>query len=159
MTARYIAGFEPIFQFTLNDKKSFKYSVISIESKWDSTKLNEGSVGIVDEVGRKNIKPYMEEIMAGKKFKRIKQVGKVADLFPLLSLGNVNYIIIAPHDLDILKREFATKTYKIVDTIDINYPVLSIKTSYDVKKAEKFEKISKIALKTLGFDGIIKLAK
>ncbi|MDQ3235283.1 MAG: hypothetical protein M3Q07_26025 [Pseudobdellovibrionaceae bacterium] len=156
---RYLPEFEPVFQFTLGSAKSFKYSIISIDSKWDKSKLATGVGGMVDEVGRKNIKLYVESLMAGQKFKRIKQVGKVIDLFPMLSLGNVDYIVISPRDLEHLKKEFTTRTYKVVDTIEVDYPVLCIKNGYDKKKAQKFERISKATLSALGFDGIVEIEK
>lgn len=159
VTPRFLPEFEPLLQFTVSNSRTFKYSVISIDSKWDKSRLSEGIAGIVDEVGRKNIKFHVEGLMAGKRFKRIKKVGKLVDLFPLLSLGNVDYILIAPGDLDSLKKDFATKTYKIVDTIDVNYPVLCAKKGYDARSAERFEKMSKATLKALGFDGITRISK
>lgn len=159
VTPRYLPAFEPLLQFTVNNSSTFRYSVISINTKWDKSRLSEGIAGIVDEVGRKNIKLHVDALMAGKRFKRIKQVGKLIDLFPLLSLGNVDYILIAPRDLEELKKEFATKTYKIVDTIETNYPVLCVKSGYDTRNVGRFERMSQTSLKALGFDGIIKISK
>ena len=140
-------------QFQMKGKTSFKYDVVSISKDWDASKIEKGSVGVVQVLGRKETKKQLKALV-GKKFKKIKRVTKIEDLFPLLALENANYILISPHAYQAVKDKFRADINYIKKSKDVGFPVIAVAAG---ASAKDLHKINKNTLKALGFDGVNKL--
>ncbi len=151
---KYYQDVTPIYQLTSDGKTSFRFLVVSLAPEWNQDKISEGTAGVVNMIGREKTKFLVEELIENKKFKRIKQVSKISDLYPLLALGNAQYAIFSPQDLEAVKAEFTSKPIQVVKTIEISYPVIGVVKSKKPKHGEDLAKLKAATLKVLGMDGI-----
>lgn len=156
---KYYENYTPIYQLTAEGKSKFQYVIVSLEAAWDQSKIAEGTAGVINTIGRDKTKFLVEELLASKKFKRVKQVSKLPDLYPLLALGNAQYAIFAPRDLEQVKEEFSSKPIQVVKTIEVPYPLVCIKKNSNAKAAEIFTKIKAETFRSIGMDGVKALDK
>ncbi|RYZ93144.1 MAG: hypothetical protein EOP06_01985 [Proteobacteria bacterium] len=156
---KYDASLEPQFQLTIKGAQTFKYEVVSLDSTWNKDKIPEGTVGMVNVVGRENAKVYTEELLAPMKFKRVKQVSKIGDLYPLLALGNANYAIFDPKDLEMAQKDFTSKPLKVVETVEQGFPVFIAKKGTPVNAAFDPTKMSADSFALIGYDAAIPYKK
>lgn len=151
---RYFEDFEPLFQLTLDGQASFQEVVVSLDPAWNEQKLSEGIVGTINVVGRDKTRKMVEDRLNGRSFKRLKQVSKIADLYPLLALGNAHYAIFAPHDLDLVKNEFSSKPIQVMRTANVLHAVIAVRKDKKGKSSNFFLKLSPVTLKAIGVNGI-----
>lgn len=151
---KYYSQFQPIFQMTAAGKTTFKYLLVSLDPSWNKDRIGQGTAGIVNTIGRDKTKALVDELMANKTFKRIKQVSKVADLFPLLALGNANYALFSPQDLEKVLKDFTSKPVHVLETIEVAYPVVCIKKGKSSPLASQLGKLRPETLKVFGMDGM-----
>ncbi|MCJ8330658.1 MAG: hypothetical protein HRT89_05940 [Lentisphaeria bacterium] len=149
--SKFNKGYKDSMQFTLKDKKSFNYLLLSIVKGKNKNQLSTESIGIVDELGRKDTKKYVHRLLG--KVKRIKRVTKPDDLMPLLALQNASVILVRPHVYEILKLKYATETFEVSKSIDIPFPVLTVKEGLSADKLEKLKSVSEATIKGLGYSG------
>lgn len=147
--------YKPVYQFVKGGQSNFKFIILSVKPEWNKETMANGSVGIVDELGRKQTSEFIKKQVG--KFKRVKRVTKTDDLMPLLVLENANYIIIRPNNYETLKAKFTTKTNLIGESKTINLPVICALKGTPESEIAKFEKISQAAIKALGFDELKKI--
>jgi hypothetical protein len=156
---RYFDDFEAAWQLTLEGKTTFQEVVVSLDPAWNEAKLGQGIVGVINTVGRDKTRTMVNDLLGGRSFKRLKQVSKIADLYPLLALGNAQYAIFSPHNLDLVKAEFSSKPIQVLRTAEVLHPVIAIRKSRKGGEGTNFLKISPKTLKTLGVDGIKNFSK
>ncbi len=149
-------AYSPGLQFTRKGEMHFRYQVFSMDKDWDIKRLGEGSIGFVEEIDRQQAKVLVKDLLDGKEFKRIKPVPRSQDLYPMLALGNSNYIMISPWVWESVKRDLVAEPNKVVTTLEIPYPQLGYLTKKGelAKGLKDFLAIGKDALEALGFDGI-----
>ena len=73
----YNSNYKPVYQFSKDGQTNTKLMILTTKPEWTMANIAKGKVGIVDELGRKDTKTYVQEI-AGK-FKLIKRVTKPED--------------------------------------------------------------------------------
>lgn len=151
---RYFEDFEPLYQLTLDGQASFQEVVVSLDPAWNEQKLSEGIVGTINVVGRDKTRKMVEDRLNGRSFKRLKQVSKITDLYPLLALGNAHYAIFAPHDLDLVKKEFSSKPIQVMRTAEVLHPIIAVRKDRKGKSGSFFLKLSPATLKSIGVNGI-----
>ncbi len=151
---QYFSEFEAIYQLTQDGQASFRNIVVSLDPSWNEEKFSQGIVGAINTVGRDKTKTMVEEICAGKKVKRVKQVSKIADLYPLLALGNAQYAIFSPHDLELVKSEFASKPIQAFRTSEVQLPLIGIRKTKKGHSADFFLKLNPTTLRLLGVNGV-----
>ncbi|HYX33516.1 MAG: hypothetical protein M3Q07_13280 [Pseudobdellovibrionaceae bacterium] len=156
---RYFDDFEGLYQLTLDGKSTFQDVVVTLDPAWNEARLDQGIVGAINVIGREKTRKMVEDLLAGKSFKRLKQVSKIADLYPLLALGNAQYAIFSPHDLDMVKAEFASKPIQVFRTGDVLHPLITVRKTKKSKNGDFFLKLSPSTLKTLGVNGIKSFSK
>ena len=152
---KYNPEYKPVYQFAKDGKTNTKLMILTSKADWTMDKIGKGNVGIVDELGRKDTKTYVEDI-AGK-FKLIKRVTKPDDLMPLLVLENADYIIIDSDNYEVLKKKFTAKTIKAGETKTIDYPVICVLKDTPDSEVEKLGKLSPETIKALGYSELKKL--
>ena len=152
---KFNPDYKPVYQFAKNGKTTTKLMILTSKASWSMDKIATGKVGIVDELGRKNTKTYVQDI-AGK-FKLIKRVTKPDDLMPLLVLENADYIIIRSDNYDILKKKFTAKTIKVGETKTVDHPVICVLKNTPAAEIEKLGKLSPETIKALGYSELKKL--
>ncbi len=146
----YNTSYKGVAQLQMKGKRTFQYDVISIDKKWDASKIKSGSIGVVQVLDRKETKQQIKKIV-GNSFKKIKRVTKIEDLFPLLALENANYILISPHAYNAVKDKFRADVTYVLKSKEIGFPIIAI--AKDVK-LKKLKIIQDKTVKALGFDGI-----
>ncbi|MFK7824175.1 MAG: hypothetical protein AB8G05_08460 [Oligoflexales bacterium] len=151
--AEYGGNCTPILQFQANNSKQFKFAFVSLDKKWKSSNIIKGKLGVVDELGRKNMKKFTQQV-SGIKFKKIKRVTKVEDLVPLLALGNVDHIMIRPDNLKHAKTNFKSTFYEIMKSNAVSNPIVCVSDQSKKSVAMSFKKMSKSTLKKIGFSSI-----
>ena len=152
--ARFDKRYRPVLQFTHAGRKTFRYEVLSLGGKWTAANFAKGSVGIVGQLERRQMKAYVDDLTkGGTPFRSFETVTKVEDLLPLLALENVNYILIEPENYETLKGQLATKVIKVGESVEVDEPVLCVQAS-GRGDAGPFRKLSPGTLKGLGFDGV-----
>jgi len=152
---KFNPDYKPVYQFAKNGQTNTKLMILTSKADWTMDKIGTGKVGIVDELGRKDTKTYVQDI-AGK-FKLIKRVTKPDDLMPLLVLENADYIIIRSHNYDILKKKFTAKTIKVGETKTVDHPVICVLKDTPAAEIEKLGKLSPETIKALGYSELKKL--
>jgi len=156
---RYFDDFEALFQLTLDGKQGFQEIVVSLDPAWNEEKLSQGIVGVINTVGRDKNRKMVDDLLGGKGFKRLKQVSKIADLYPLLALGNAQYAIFSPYDLELVKTEFASQPIQVLRTTEILHPLIAVRKTKKGRGKDFFLKLSPATLKTLGVNGIKSYSK
>jgi hypothetical protein len=151
----YHPDYKAVYQFTKNDEATFKFLVLSLQDKKSLKDIATASVGIVDELGRKNTSSFVKKNIGD--FKRIKRVTKTDDLMPLLVLENADFIIIRPENYNSIKAKFTTQTYLAGESKEIHYPVICVLKDTSETEIKKIGKISPMTIKSLGFDQIREL--
>lgn len=152
---KFNPDYKPVYQFGKDGQANTKLMILSTKPEWTMDKIGTGKVGIVDELGRKDTKTYVQDI-AGK-FKLIKRVTKPEDLMPLLVLENADYIIIRSHNYEILKKKFTAKTIKVGETKSVDHDVICVLKDTPDSEVEKLGKISPDTIKALGYSELKKL--
>jgi hypothetical protein len=150
--AKYNPDYRPLGQFELNGKSSFKYQLLSADASWTKEKCKEGTVGVVEELGRNELKGYLQEVLGD--FKKIKRVTKPDDLFPLLALGDAHYIVVTPEDLAKLKEKYQTKTFAVGESTEVQYPMIYAHKSVPPESAGKALQLAPATIAGLGFSKI-----
>ena len=154
---RYDQEITPIYQLTLAGHDTFRYVVISLAPEWNRDKIGSGIIGIVNTVGRDNTRLMAEDLLKNK-FKRIKQVSRLSDLYPLLALGNANYVMFPQRILQEVQRDFTAKPFEVLQTAETSLPVIAEIKAKSHKNAAVFAKINVKTLTVLGMDGLKPLA-
>ncbi|MBF0440868.1 MAG: hypothetical protein HQK54_03090 [Oligoflexales bacterium] len=149
----YNKDFTSVLQFVRGGQSHFQFSILSLGGKWTSEKLDDGVVGIIEELDRKNTKSHLGRIFEGKSFNRIKRVTKSRDLIPLLFLQNADYVVADPDDIPSENKNSLTAVKKSQKVL---YPLLYINAKKEKSSANitKFTQMPSSVLKALGFDGI-----
>ncbi|SMF19089.1 hypothetical protein [Pseudobacteriovorax antillogorgiicola] len=143
-------GYQCRLSFQIESQGKYNYSLITIDKNWTLANTKRGVLGVVDEVGRRNIDNFTKQILPKLEFKLIRSVAKLEDLMRLLALENANYILIAPHNLQQLKKQFPMKTYLISQSRPIAYPLLCSKGTGKIDLL----KMESSIIKNLGFTSI-----
>ena len=151
----YNPDYRAVYQFTKGGQSNFKFKILSVNDEWNKNNMEKGSVGIVDELGRKQTSAFIKDEVG--KFKRVKRVTKTDDLMPLLVLENANFIIIRPQNYEILKAKYTAKTNLVGESKTINYPVICALKDIPDSEVSKFANLSQAVIKALGFDELKKI--
>ena len=141
-------------QLSRGGKSEFQFLLLALRPKWDKASIEKGTLGIVDELGQKFTKPFVDKLVGGKGFKRIKRVMKVEDLMTLLAVDDADYIYIRPEDYEKVKAQFNLPVVRIGESEPTGNPVIAVKDTDKSTDMKSFAKLSKQALNALGFDGI-----
>ncbi|MCM8526635.1 MAG: hypothetical protein NE327_08975 [Lentisphaeraceae bacterium] len=152
---KYNSEYKPVYQFSKDGQTNTKLMILTTKPEWTMENIGKGKAGIVDELGRKNTKKYVQDI-AGK-FKLIKRVTKPEDLMPLLVLENADYIIIRSDNYEVLKKKFTAKTIKVGETKTVDHAVLCVLKDTPDSEIEKLGKLSPETIKALGYSELKKL--
>lgn len=153
---KFNKNFQASYQFTYKGEKTFRYHVLSLEKEWTVQRMQEGTVGLIEEVERQHSKILVQEILEGKYFKRMKQVSRVQDLYPMLALGNSNYILISPNVWEGVQKTISAQPIMIIKTLELNYPQLGYASQKKdlAAKVKDLAKLSKDSIETLGFSAL-----
>ncbi|WP_207912309.1 hypothetical protein [Pseudobacteriovorax antillogorgiicola] len=145
---KQIGNMEPQFTLLRKGKNLGKLLLVTLKGADKGKK----SVAAIDEAGkRKASKSIVKERLNGK-IKRIKLVKKGLDLVPMLSLGNVNHILIDEHDLEIVKKQSEAQ-FEIIETLEIEAPIFFVKKD----QKGKHDGLLKVEAKTIskfGYDKV-----
>jgi hypothetical protein len=155
--SKYYTDYKPAFRFKRGGAESFRYLILSLEKQWTLEKINEGTVGIVDEFGRENMKKYISTIIKNREIKKLKRVTKYDDIFPLLAMGNADYTMIPQGMMDHLKEKYKSNPIEVARSEEVNNPEIYVKSSLAADAAPDFTKLSSATLKAFGFDSLISL--
>lgn len=154
---RFNMAYSCPMQFLKNGVGTFSYQLVASDQKWNKSGLTKGIIGVVDELGRANMKTYVQALLGSKKYKKLKLVTKVEDLFSLLALGSANYILVQPDQLQHFQSKFSTKLFKVAQSTPESNPILckrkDVSSNWGV---EEFTGLGKNKLKVLGFSGLTK---
>ena len=145
---------KPIYQLTGGGQATFHFSVISLTPEWDKARLKEGIIGVVNLVGRDKTKSLVNFLLDHQPVKRIKQVSRGSEIYPLLALGNAQYALVTPQNIAAIKAEFALSPMIVSQSVAVPYPVIGSLKSKGSATSIPFSKISTNTLKLLGVDGI-----
>jgi hypothetical protein len=154
----YYDDYTPIYQVTKGNKSSFEYLIVSLERKWNLDNLKNGVIGLVDIVGRLNTKPFLSKLLNNKAFRRIRRVSKARDLYPMLALGNVNYILVSPYNFARIQKNTQAKHFMVLKSIKVKYPMIFVRKGSKATQSKNFKNIDSSTLKVLGFDSIVAIA-
>ena len=151
--AKFVAthsDYKAFAQLAHKSNLTFKYKVFSIQDKWGKAETAKGTIGMVQILGRKETKKYVGESVS-EKFKKVKRVTKVEDLFPLLALENAEYILVEPHIYDALKDKFRAKVNTVTESQPIGNPKLAVLKG---KTGPVSVSLKKETLESLGYGNI-----
>ncbi|WP_141732748.1 hypothetical protein [Oligoflexus tunisiensis] len=114
-------------------EKSFKHLVVSFKKEAPA----DFSVGVIDEVGRKNLRKWMKEVCSrcGKQ----KDVKKAKDLYNMLALGSVDAIMVSPFNLEAIKRESAAELFVLFTAEPENQPMIYVPKGGNFKGLENIK--------------------
>lgn len=145
-------AYKKIAQFTSNGKSQFQYSIMKLKNS-DRKPFKSAAVGYIEEMGRKESKDYIRSLFGGRSFRAYKPVSNSQDLLALLSLGNVDYVIVSPQALIKARREFSVELDTVQKSVRTKFPQVfaSRKAKIDMKKViSKLTSVSEF----LGFDQV-----
>lgn len=140
-------------QFTLNNEKTFRFHLLSLDKSWDQSKTESGVLGVVDELGRRDMRKYVDKLLNGMKFKQVTRVSNLEDLIVLLALENANYILISPWHYNELKDRYQLNTYKVFETALVRHPLLCSKPDSKFNPAN----FNKQLINSLGYTGVAEI--
>jgi hypothetical protein len=146
----------PVLQFLVGDKPALRYRLLSLDEKWRGIDTSTGVVGVVDELGRRGMKEQVPRI-AGTSFRKVKRVTKPEDLFPLLVLGNADFILIQPANLGVLQTQFTVKTVPIRQGPSTACARLFVKRATDAATVDRLRELAPETLAALGFSGATRM--
>ncbi len=155
--SQYYSDFKPLFRFRSGSSETFHYLILSIEKQWTAEKLTEGTLGIVDELGRENMKKYVSSVVKKADLKKLKRVTKYDDIFPLLAMGNADYTMIPENLMDYLKQKYKSNLIEVSRSEAIPNPILFVQVKTGEDKSPPFERLGSQTLKVLGFDHLVQL--
>jgi hypothetical protein len=151
----FYSTYKPILQFTAKGNLKFQYVLLSLNKPGTPDDIAKSTVGIVDELGRSQMKKYVQEtLLKGTSPKAVKTVTKVEDLFPLLALNNADYILVKPDDLKFIKEKYESKPHEYTKGAAIPFPRIYAKKSQASSNSIDFKKLSKETLGLLNFDDV-----
>lgn len=134
--------YRPVASIEIDGKDSENYLLLSFDKKWNSGNLDKAVVGVVDEVGRKNMRDFVGMLTVSK-FKRMKRVNSSHELFPLLVLQSVDMILIRADHEYALREKFIVDTKQIKRTKAVLNPIFYVKKDSKLNYAEVLEKVKK----------------
>ena len=56
----YNPDYRAVYQFTKEGQSNFKFKILSVNDEWNKDNMEKGSVGIVDELGRKQTSAFIK---------------------------------------------------------------------------------------------------
>lgn len=138
-------------KFTLlrNGKQSGTIFLVTIKGLKPKGKP---SIAALDETGNRKISKKIVKKRSKGKIKRIKLVKKALDLIPMVTLANVDYILIDEHDLKRVQSESEVK-FKVIDSIEVEPPTFFI-NSKSKGKFKSLLKLSPAFLSRFGYDKV-----
>ncbi len=154
---QYYSDYQALYRFKKGGAESFRYLILSLEKQWTLDKINEGTVGIVDEFGRENMKKYISTIVKNKDIKKLKRVTKYDDIFPLLAMGNADYTMIPQGMMDYLKDKYKSNPIEVAKSEEVQNPVIYGRKQLTDSAVPDFSKLSQSTFKAFGFDGLTPL--
>lgn len=95
------SDFSVVAQGHLKGGSDANYSFVSVDAAFDPSSLETSKLGVIDILGRKEMKVYMEDLFGGKV--ATKRVTKIEDLIPLLNFSAVSALFIEESVLDGIK--------------------------------------------------------
>ncbi len=146
-----VLGYKKYAQFQINESDICNYTLLTINPKWNINNIQDGKIGLVDFVGRKKIKPFLENIL-GTKFKRIKRVTKPELLYPMLAMQSVDMILIRTAYIKKIQEKYKLPTFEITICKKISYPSIYVKENLKVN-AKDFQ-LSREQLQKIGFTSL-----
>ena len=147
------AGYESIGQFFKNNETGFKYFLMKAEGN-PEIPFKKAKVGYIEEIRRKASKTYISKLFGGASFRGYKSVSNSNDLIALLSLGNVDYIVVSPSALEAAREEFGLKLKVVKSSSVVFFPRLFLNRNSKLDKKKLVEKIS-VAADLLGYNKLV----
>ena len=142
----------PTLQFSEGGETDFEFALIRLSGRWQIGNTNQGIVGLFEELGRKDTKVFLKNVLPNIEFKGISLVSKSENLFSLLALGNADYVLFRPSQFKAAQKTFEVKPTVVVRSKKVGQPVVCVKD-----KAADLAPITKLrpeTLAVLGFDGL-----
>lgn len=112
ITSKFIKvkNYNPLNNVTIHSNHQFL--ILTNNPKWNKNNLHKATVAVVDEVGRKKIRTYLNNIF-NIQFRRIRRITKPHDLYPLLALQTVDVIVIREIFHASLKQKYKLNTFTV----------------------------------------------
>jgi hypothetical protein len=149
----YHPAYRKVGQFQINNKNTMRYALISLSKKWNVSRLSEARVGIVDEVGRRNVKAQVKKLFSAHG-KRHKRAGAPAELVPMLVLDVIDVAVIREDHLQNMKQVFKIEFQQIALSTEQELPVLCISKDSPINVVQLLN-IPKAVLQEMGFSALI----
>ncbi len=148
------------FQAVLSLRKgggdTLHFKLLALNKNWDKKNLDRGVVGVVDEIGdRKKFKSYAKELLP-QKVKRFKRIAKASDLYPMLALENVDYILMTAEDLQQVQKELKSKPFEVMHSKPVESPKIYQRKGISID-VEVLKGIQAKTLKQLGYDQLAQI--
>ena len=145
--------YESIGQFLKKNETGFKYFLMRANGN-PEIPFKKAKVGYIEEIPRKASKAYINNIFGGISFRGYKSVSNSNDLLALLSLGNVDYIIVSPSALEAAREEFGLKLETVQSSSVVFFPRLFLNRNSKLDKEVLIEKIS-VSAHLLGYNKLL----
>lgn len=107
------------YQFNDNGKETFSYHVITLKDEWKEKNFNGATLTTVQTLERKDMNTFVSKVLNERKFKRVKNISKSEDLFPILAMNNSDLALATPKMVEDMQKAYPTKPIKIVDSIAV----------------------------------------
>jgi len=146
--------YTPVLGFSGHEGRKFKYALLALSEKWNKGNLEEGKIGLVEEVDREQLKGLVSSLLKVN-CKFVKTVSKPEDLFPLLVFKTTDFIMISPDNYELLKEKFTAKVYRVTESEAVDNPTVFVRKGSSVDEAiQALKGLPSGVLGPLGFTSI-----
>lgn len=151
--AQMAKEFKPALRFKKDGSAQVKYSMFSMDAKWNPKNLKGAKVGMVEEIDRTMADSWLLDLFQSD-FKMVKQVAKPEDIYPLMVFKSADVVVLPMSVYDELKGKYSGKMQTVMTTKDIDNPTVYVKEGRDAAAVIKqIQSMDKGSFSALGFDG------
>jgi len=150
-------GYIPALQFVRGDAKTWEFAIISIDAKFTAANLGQGTVALVDELGKKGSDDWLATVLPGQKLSKIRRGKDPDDIFKMLGLEIAQYCLLEPPSVERITKEFKGKIASVLTSKTVPLPQVFLrKGGGDL--AAQLGKLDAKTLEVLGFTGLVPIA-
>lgn len=151
----YVKSYDAAFQLTNSGKSVYQFRIVALDGKWSKANLGNTTLAVVEALERDDTKDFLGKVLGQGPFKRIKNISKAEDIYPILAMGNADVAFVSQDMLDSMKASFATQPKEVARSSDVRFFVVAKKKN-QTGAMPQFENLNSKSLAALGAGGITK---
>lgn len=141
------------FQFLVDGKETFELKLISLSAKKGKKDIKSATIAAVQTLGRRDMKKFIEEIFKIATVKRVKNIAKAQDIFPILAMNNAEFAIASPEMLTQMAKDYPAKPIEVLSSIPLKHLIVARKITAN-NRSINFSNLNEKSLADLGVTAV-----